>query len=80
MLKVSDMKSAEKCVKDHVREFQFRIRREVYQVPIDMLKDIMSKCNAIDGVKRSYIRRQNVVTGGTSHFYVMFDRNLVLPI
>jgi len=80
VLKVSDMKSAEKCVRDHVREFQFRTRREVYQVPIDMLKDIMGKCNAIDGVKKEYMRRQ-VTRGGSAspQFYAAFSRDLVLP-
>ena len=82
VLKVSDMKSAEKCVRDHVREFQFRTRREVYQVPIDLLKDIMVKCNAIDGVKKEYVRRRQVTRGGGSappQFYAAFSRNLVLP-
>ncbi len=80
VLKVSDMKSAEKCVRDHVREFQFRTRREVYQVPIDMLKDIMGKCNALDGVKKEYARRQATRGGSaTPQFYAAFSRDLVQP-
>ena len=80
VLKVSDMKSAEKCVRDHVREFQFRTRREVYQVPIDMLKDIMGKCNAIDGVKKEYARRQATRGGSAApQIYAAFSRDLVQP-
>lgn len=35
---VHDMRSAERCIKAHLQEFQYRKRREVYQVPIDLLK------------------------------------------
>ena len=58
VLKVNDMKSAERCVKEHVQGFQYRTRREVYQVPLKMLRDVMGKCNAIDGVTQKYVRRQ----------------------
>jgi len=58
VLKVNDMKSAERCVKEHVQAFQYRTRREVYQVPLKMLRDVMGKCNAIDGVTQKYVRRQ----------------------
>ena len=58
VLKVNDMKSAERCVKEHVQAFQYRTRREVYQVPLHLLKDVMRKCNAIDGVTKEYEQRQ----------------------
>jgi hypothetical protein len=94
VLKVNDMKSAERCVKDHVQAFQYRTRREVYQVPLNMLKVVMGKCNAIDGVTKEYVRRQALhlhppnrggTKGGaapnntTTGFYAMFSRNLILP-
>ena len=83
VLAVHDMKSAERCVKTSLAEFQYRSRREVYQLPIDMLKDIINKCNAIDGVKREYVRRRGlpVSTGGgnTMSFYAVFNNTLLLP-
>jgi hypothetical protein len=85
VLSVYDMKSAERCVKEHLKEFQYRTRREVYQLPIDMLKDIMTKCNAVDGAKKEYVRRhalspQKSSGGAPMKFYVAFNRNLVLPL
>lgn len=78
VLAVHDMKSAEKCVKQHLQEYQYRVRREVYQLPIDMLKSIMNKCNEIDGIKKEYINRKKLSGGSLSHF-VMFNKKLVLP-
>jgi phage anti-repressor protein len=78
---VHDMRSAERCVKAHLAEFQYRKRREVYQVPLDLLKDIIVKCDAIDGAKREYTRRRATVrnmTGGADYF-VAFNKNLILP-
>ena len=95
VLKVHDMKSAERCVKEHLKEFQYRSRREVYQLPIDLIKVIMSKCNAIDGAKKLFLSRQTPKTpktqqtqqtqqkssgGGDSRkFFVAFNRELILP-
>ena len=78
VLAVHDMKSAEKCVKDHLQEYQYRVRREVYQLPIELLKSIMNKCNEIDGAKKEYINRKKLSGGHSSHF-VMFNKELVLP-
>jgi len=74
---VHDMRSAERCVKAHLQEFQYRKRREVYQVPLGLLKNIIVKCDAIDGAKREYVRRSAITqTGG---YYTAFRKDLVLP-
>jgi hypothetical protein len=38
LLSVHHMKDAEKCIKSQLKEFQYRTRREIYQVPLNMLK------------------------------------------
>lgn len=74
---VYDMRSAERCVKAHLQEFQYRKRREVYRVPLDLLKDIIIKCDAIDGAKREYVRRRATTQSGG--YYAVFHKDLVLP-
>jgi len=74
---VHDMRTAERCIKLHLQEFQYRKRREVYQVPLDLLKDVIVKCDAIDGAKREYARRR--ATTQTGGYYAAFRKDLVLP-
>lgn len=78
-ISVHDMKSAEKCIKMHLQEYQYRTRREIYQVPIDMLKIIINKCNEVDGAKKQYIRRKKLSEGGDDSYYLAFNNNLILP-
>jgi phage anti-repressor protein len=74
---VHDMRSAERCVKAHLQEFQYRKRREVYQVPLDLIKDLIIKCDAIDGAKKEFsLRRATTHSGG---FYAAFHKDLLLP-
>lgn len=80
VLAVHDMKSAEKCIKSHLLEFQYRRRREVYQVPKDMLKTIINKCNEIDGIKKEYVRRKRLSGGADDSFYAVFNRSKILPV
>lgn len=80
VIAVHDMKSAERCVKSHLLEFQYRQRREVYQVPKDMLKTIIGKCNEIDGIKKEYIRRKGLSGGGNNLIYAVFNKEKILPV
>ena len=80
VLAVHDMKSAEACVKAQLKKFQYRTRREVYQVPVDMLKEIINKCNEIDGITKEYTRRKRLTSGGGKpSFYAVFSKDLILP-
>ena len=78
-LSVHDMKKAEKCMKALLEEYQYRTRREIYQVPIDMIKLIMNKCDEVDGAKKQYIRRKKLSTGGSENYYIAFNKELILP-
>lgn len=79
VLSVHNMKNAEKCIKSQLKEFQYRQRREIYQVPINMLKEIIKKCNEFDGMKKEYIRRKKITVGGENYF-ALFKKDLILPI
>lgn len=76
ILKVHDVKSAERCIKAQLAEFQHRKRREVYEVPVQLIKEVIKGCNRMDGAKKEYVRRKAVtMTGGA---YVMVSRDLVV--
>jgi len=42
-----DIDSVEKCAKTFMKKFQFRKYKEVYQVNIDILKEVISSCGKI---------------------------------
>lgn len=45
ILQVKDIKSVENCVKDACKKFQYRKYKEVYEIDINVLKEVMSDCN-----------------------------------
>lgn len=45
IMKVVDIDGVEKCIKDSCKRFQYRKYKEIYEVDIDVLKKIMSKCS-----------------------------------
>ena len=45
ILHVNDIESVESCVKKACRDLQYRKRKEVYEIDIDVLKKITEKCN-----------------------------------
>ena len=82
ILEVHDMKSAERCIKAHLQEYQYRKRREVYQIPLDLLKNVINKCNGIDAVKKHYVRRAALPEqngGKDGSYYAVFSKDLILP-
>jgi len=45
ILPVNDIDSVESCVKKACKTHQYRKYKEVYEIDIDVLKDVMSECN-----------------------------------
>jgi len=45
ILQVNDIDSVESCVKKACKTHQYRKYKEVYEIDIDVLKDVMSECN-----------------------------------
>ena len=42
-----------------------------------MLKQIINKCNEMDGIKKEYVRRKKLTVGG-SNYFAFFKKELVL--
>ncbi|ARF11875.1 hypothetical protein Klosneuvirus_3_10 [Klosneuvirus KNV1] len=47
IMKVNDVNAVENCVKNACKQYQYRKYKEVYQIDIDVLKEVMSKCDDI---------------------------------
>ena len=45
ILPVKDIKSVENCIKNACKKFQFRKYKEVYEININVLKEVISDCN-----------------------------------
>lgn len=45
IIPVDDIDSVETCVKKACKNFQYRKRKEVYEIDIEVLKKIMEECN-----------------------------------
>jgi phage anti-repressor protein/predicted GIY-YIG superfamily endonuclease len=65
-------KATEACVKAMLRERQYRKYKEVYQADIDMIKDIIRKCDDVASYTRIYTsRKPSKMTGG---YYIVLER------
>jgi phage anti-repressor protein len=61
--KTNDVKGVERCLKAVLKEKQYRKRKEFYEIDLDALKDIISKCgDVISLVKKTKISK--TVSGG----------------
>ena len=71
---VDDVDNIESCVKRHMKEFQYRKYKEIYQVDINMIKNILKECES------SYCRMQLIKKnkpikkqdGGFNYFIAIF--------
>ena len=45
--KVNDIDSIENCIKSMAKRYQYRKGKEIYEVNLDILKEIINKCNEI---------------------------------
>jgi len=52
ILEVDDLKKTERCIKNLLEDFQYRKRKEIYQINMDALKLVFDKCdNLVRGFK-----------------------------
>jgi phage anti-repressor protein/predicted GIY-YIG superfamily endonuclease len=65
--RTDSQKAIETCLKQWLKEYQLRKYKEVYQVNIDMIKEVLSRCNDIANWKIEYVNKKSKMTGG---FYV----------
>ena len=63
--KTSDVKGVERCLKAVLKEKQYRKRKEFYQVDLQVIKDVISKCgDALSLVKKTRIYKS---VGGSNN-------------
>ena len=47
MLKVNDSKNVEKCIKTAITKFQYRKRKEIYEIELNDLINVINKCDEL---------------------------------
>ena len=47
ILPVDDIDGVERCIKNACKKFQFRKYKEVYEINLDVLKDVVEKCESL---------------------------------
>jgi hypothetical protein len=74
--KTSDVKGVERCLKAVLKEKQYRKRKEFYQVDIQVIKDIISKCgDALSLIKKTGNSKSLKVGGGNeSNYYIYLHK------
>jgi hypothetical protein len=56
IIPVKDIDSVESCVKKASKRFQYRKRKEIYEMDIELLKIIMSDCSdCVSGIAQKII-------------------------
>jgi phage anti-repressor protein len=73
---VDDVVNVESCIKRHMKEFQYRKYKEIYQVDIDMIKNILKECEAsyckIQLIKKNKPIPKKQQNGGFNYFIAVF--------
>lgn len=62
MYETDDLKKTEKCVHTWLSDHQYRKNREVYEVNVDLLKDVIVGCQKI-GAKLKHVKRRGALAG-----------------
>lgn len=62
IIPVKDIDSAEKCVKSLTKQFQYRKYKEVYEIDIEVLKELMEKCTDLANSMKKYYEQNKVQT------------------
>jgi len=53
IVKVNDIDTVETCVKMLIKKYQYRKRKEIYEIDLDVLKDLVINCDEfVDGMKK----------------------------
>lgn len=53
IIQINDINSVESCVKHAMKKYQYRKYKEIYQVDIDVIKEIVTRCDVfVDQLKK----------------------------
>lgn len=62
ILEVDDMNKVEKCTKNLIIDYQYRKRKEIYKISVDILKSAFVNCNElVDGFKNFATSNDNKI-------------------
>jgi phage anti-repressor protein len=65
IIPVKDIDTAERCLKGSIKVFQYRKYKEIYEIDIKVLRDVMSKCKDVaDGITKVYEKNNKKVKSG----------------
>ena len=59
IISVKDIDHVEKCVKNACKRFQYRKYKEVYQIDIEVLKDVILKCDNLSNMVSNEFSKMN---------------------
>lgn len=62
--KVDDVEAVETCMKGWLKPFKYRKYKEVYQVDVDIIRQVTTKCNEVGAIKAFAMRRKPKMMGG----------------
>lgn len=69
---VNDIHTVEKCIKLQMKKHQYRKYKEVYQINIDILKQVIKKCDEFEVIFKKENITNNQLAG---NLYVIFDED-----
>lgn len=80
---VKDIDGSEKCVKSLIKQFQYRKYKEIYEVDIDVLKELMMICTEVSDVLQKYYENNKKTTlknikdmkKKQHKYFVIFDKD-----
>jgi phage anti-repressor protein/predicted GIY-YIG superfamily endonuclease len=73
VFRTDDVNNVEACLKTWLRDRQYRKYKEVYQADLDMIKNIISQCDAIGQLKAVYTPRPRTAMHGGHYIAVIAD-------
>lgn len=59
ILEVNNLKTVENCIKNLLREYQYRKYKEIYQINVDALKLVFFNCDKLVNGFKNYMERNN---------------------
>lgn len=62
MIPVKDIDSAEKCVKSLIKRFQYRKYKEVYEMDLEVLQELVEKCTDLANAMKKHFEQNKAQT------------------
>lgn len=73
VFETDNSKTVENCLKSLITEYQYRKRKEFYEIDIDLLKELIADCDGLM-LKARYHQKKFKHSGG---FFIMFDKCII---